>query len=268
MSFQETTKEKYLTSDVVFANEKITGLIAISIGSHQAQTGSRTIVGFGSSETLVISGAHMIGVASVCVGLLLCVSGSFGIIISLSLWKAPQLRRKWMELVNQCLIILLALLCFVLFIANTIALSSASSSSVYDEMLWGDTVQTAPVYACQTEVRLGCAGYEQEQCQFDANETSNSFCPGHFCIDFCKIATDDVNQQEICDPCRESESLSVFELFACKDFEKQMTDKQGCKVPVNNDLRGRYTRLLVAALLCFVSVAITIIVSFYQLCCA
>lgn len=250
------------------ANEKITGLIAIGFGSYQAQTGSRTILGFGSSETFVVSGAHIIGVALVCVGLLLCVSGSFGIIISLSLWKAPQLRRKWMELVNQCLIILLALLCLVLFIANAIALSSASSRAVYDEMLWGDTVQNAPVYACHMEVRLGCAGYEQGHCEFDANEKSTSFCPGHFCIDLCKIATDDVNQQERCNPCRETESLSVFELLACKDFEKQMTDKQGCKVPVNNDLRGRYTRLLVASLLCFVAVAITIIVSLYQLCCA
>lgn len=248
---------------------KIVALIALSIGSHQVQTGPRTIVGFGSSERLVISGAHITGIASVCVGLLLCVSACFGIFIAFSLWKPRHRRQRWMELANHCLLILLALLCFVLFVANTMGLSSASKNDgAYDDILWTETVQAAPVYACHTELRLGCAGLERQQCQFDANEISNANCGGHFCIDFCMVATDNVNPQELCDPCRETERLSVFDLIACKDHEKRVTSTQGCKGPINDDLRVRYTRLLIAALLCFVSVFVTITVTFYQMCCA
>lgn len=161
---------------------------------------------------------------------------------------------------------LLALICLVLFIINCIALSRANRIQVYDDLKWAELVQSLPSYSCKTENRLNCAGYKLQQCQFDNNETSMSYCPGHFCVDFCKIATNDINPQELCAPCRANAS-SPTEFLTCKKHEKSVTASSSCKVPLNEDLRKAYQRLLGVATVCSLMTIITVIATSYQLCC-
>lgn len=248
---------------------QILAIVDLSIGSHQVQTGPRTAVGFGSSKSMIISGSHISGIALVSIGLLLCLCACFGVTVAISIWRPPHIRRRWMEMVTHGLLVLVTILSFALLIASTLGLSGVQKDGgAYDATLWQSTVESAPIYTCQTELRLGCSGFARQQCEFDANATSKAFCPGHFCIDFCKIATDDVNPQKVCDPCRVTKRASVMDVVFCKDHEKAVTNKQSCKEPFDKDLRTRYARMLSAALFSFVSVAATMTVTFYKLCCA
>lgn len=245
------------------------GLVDLGIGSHQVQTGPRAVVGFDSSNSIVISGSHIVGIALVGLGTLLFITSSLGIIFVFSMWRPPHVRRRWIEIANHGMIVMVTILSLALAVATVLGLSNArKGEGAYDASLWKDTVESAPIYACHTELQMECSGFEKQQCEFDANTTSKSYCPGHFCIDFCKIATDDMNPQRICDPCRETERVSVFDLISCKDNEKSLTNTRGCKRVVNEDLQMRYVRMLTAAMLSFISVVATMTVTFYQMCCA
>lgn len=208
----------------------------------------------------------MISIAYIIIGLLLILCGVIGACNSVLYRRSLHSRRKCSQLAYQCLLMLVTLICLVLFVVNSIGLSMASRQTIYDNLMWAEIVQSQPSYSCKTEKRLGCAGYQKSQCQFDSNETSNSYCPGHFCVDFCKIATDDINTQALCRPCRTNE-LTPTEFLSCKMHEKLRSPKVGCELPLNEDLRMAYQRLLVVALLCFLWASVTVIASSYQLCC-
>lgn len=213
-----------------------------------------------------MSGVYVLGSGAVLVGMLQFICGACGIFLCYSKWKNwPVL--KWMDIMDRCLVLLLAILTLALTVFNSIALSKISQESVYDSLKWATVVQTEPMYACRTEMRLECGGFSLNECVFDNNETSTSFCPGHFCIDFCKIATDDVETQEICEPCRKGGSGVVEEFKKCKEFEKARTGEVSCGGNLNKDLRDSYRKLVIGALLGFLALLSNIVVSSFQPCC-
>lgn len=241
-------------------------MTAIAVGAFQIQDGAKAIVGFGSEGSVLVSGTYVLAVAYIVAGILLVLCGSVGAIDSHSHWKYRKPSSKTIELSYQCLLLMLAFICLVLLMVNTVALAFANNRTAYDSLRWADIVQSEPAHSCNAEKKLKCSGFKLRQCLLDNNETSNSFCPGHFCIDVCKIATDDVNQNSVCGPCR-TKQLTPTEYVACKEHEKSHTERSGCENPLNHDLRQAYQRLLGIALICFLWISVTVVVASYKLCC-
>lgn len=240
-------------------------LTSVGIASHQVQLSIKVIAGFVSLGNLVVSGVYLSACALIFLGVLSCVRGIIGCILSYSKLKAREPPR-WMQILAQCLLLLLTIFFLALAVVNAIALSKANTSSLYDNLKWANVVQADPLHSCKTERRLDCAGFDIGDCRFDNSEISNSLCPGHFCIDYCKIATDAASDQGVCAPCKQGGGNGVSEFRRCKTFEKSTTEQKGCNLYLNKDLRESYQKLLAITIIGSLPVTIIILSSATQSC--
>lgn len=244
---------------------KLAGLAGVSIGVIQLTTGGGSI-GVSSIEKLIISGSFLFGIAGIVIGMLLVVSGFLGITLFSIRLQNDRFTAKGLDMIYHSGLFLIAILCLVSLGLTIWIWLRASKGGVYDEVLWKDLVRTHPLHLCATEQRLECAAYKLQQCNEVANQTNILFCPGHFCIDFCRIATEDVNVQPVCESCREDPLKNIDILSECRRHESEYTAERGCKEIVEADVLGSYRRLLAVALVTFLWVMVSVLVSTYQYC--
>lgn len=247
---------------VCFCSFQIIGIIAFALGIHSLKTGSSGLLGFGTLDSLIISAPYVFALCCVVLGVLLVLFGGLGIALSPTIARGgAKGNRKCLKLVYHVFILLIAIIFLALSIVNALALSKAQSRTVFDSLNWHSTVHENPMFACTTEKRLSCAGFQKADCQLDNNQTSNSNCPGHFCLDFCRITTDDVNESNLCAPCREKDLRKVAKFVECKKLERELTDTAGCSALLNDDLQVSFKLVLGIALLGLIWQFSTIIIS-------
>lgn len=244
---------------------QVAGLTGVSIGVIQLTTGGGSI-GVSSMEKLIISGSFVFGIAVIVVGMLLVMSGFLGITLFSIRLQNGHFAAKGLDMIYHSGLFLIAILCLVSMGLTVWIWLRASKGDVYDEMLWKDLVRTHPLYLCATEQRLECAAYKLQQCNEVANRTNVLFCPGHFCIDFCRIATEEVNVQPVCESCRKDPLKNIDTLSECRRYESEYTAVNGCKEVVQVDVLASYRRLVAVSLVTFVWVMVSVLVSTYQYC--
>lgn len=244
---------------------KFVGLVSIGTASYQVRISVKAITGFSSLGNLVVSGVYLSASACIFLGVLFCISGIIGCILSYSRWRALEPQR-WLDVIGQCSALLLSILSLAMVVINAVALVKANRANLYDSLKWATVVQAEPSYSCQTEMRLNCAGFAAGNCVLGGSDASNSFCPGHFCINFCKAATDAASDQKVCDPCRQGGDGEVSEFLRCKAFEKAVSEQKGCNLLLNRDLRESYQGLLGVSVIELLSM--TTLILFSQTCSA
>lgn len=230
----------------------------------QVGKSSNGVVGFDTPEKMIISGSLIYSCVLLIIGGMLAVCGIFGIIV------ARRRSRKWERVGGKCVdvsyqsfVVLIILLCSSLIGFTIFAISIANEGELYDATSWSRLTQMEPVFSCETEERLECAGLDTGQCLYDNNFTSRSFCPGHFCVDFCKIAGDVMNNDETCERCH---AADASQFVKCKALERSKSASRSCGGLLSDDLKRSYRTIVLAATGCLLSVGITGGVSSYQVC--
>lgn len=249
-----------------FVLVQIVGIVCISIGFTQFSRGQKDVVGFGSSARLVVSGSYLLTIFSMCLGCLFLISGFFGAAVNYSkAYKSPN-SSKSADIAYHCLLFLVTIICILIFGLNVYSITVRQSGPVYDSEIWKEFVRSDSMHLCNVERESNCAAVSLGQCVSDNNETRHTFCPGHFCVDFCRIATDDVSLHPICASCRKDPLRSILVFVECKTLEKERSEVLTCQGLPDEELDRAYGNLLVIAVIAFVWVLVLWIVIAYVEC--
>lgn len=245
---------------------QLCGIIGMAVGAYQLSNSNGSI-GLASMPRFVISGIYFFSLATTVTGLLFICTGSAGAVFFFSRWRTSPSGGKILDMVYHSLLFLVAILSMVLLGLTAYGTAMAAKGGMYDTEFWAELVRSNSGFLCDTEARLSCASFESRgQCVSLNNETVNTYCPGHFCIDFCRIAQDNVNIQPICESCRRDPLKSIPAFLDCRRHEKEVTRKQACQSFLPNDIQSAYQKILAAVILFILCVSISVSVSTYQYC--
>ncbi|CAN8067953.1 unnamed protein product [Agarophyton chilense] len=244
----------------------LAGIAGIAIGSSEVMRGGGRSVGVASVEKLIISGSFLFAIAFIAIGMLLVISGCVGIVLFSIRLRTNSRKARRLDVVYHSGVFLLAIILFVVFGLTVWVWSQSAKGGIYSDALWKELVRSNPWHVCKTEERLKCAAFEQGQCREDNKQSREMFCAGHFCVDFCRITTDEVNVQPICEACGENSVRAINAFVTCKRLETEWTDVRACEDVANAELQVSYGRLLAAALVSFVWIMASVCASTYRYC--
>lgn len=194
-------------------------------------------------------------------------SGVLGVIVFFRRWRVSANRARICGIVYNSASFLITILCILLFGVVITSWIIQKNKIIFSQDTWGKIVQANPAFACSTEVRLGCAGYRVTECSFNFNDTSELYCPGHFCVDFCQIEEENVKQQALCSGCKNSKNRLGFSFSDCKLFERKTSFFKGCEELLTTDLRTFYDKVIVVGILSFTWIMMTTIAMVYLIFC-
>lgn len=158
---------------------------------------------------------------------------------------------------------LIGLLCLIIF-GLLLWIMTVVTKGIYKESLWRDLVRSNPRYLCVIENRLECSGYKLDQCNGNEKQTSKEYCPGLFCVDFCRIGTSNVNVQPFCRSCGDDSDETVSFFLDCKSREKALRTASGCAELADIHLLAGYKVLMVGTAGTLVSIVLTLCISVYR----
>jgi hypothetical protein len=242
----------------------VVGIVALAVGIAQLAKGAKkTTEGFGTVDSMLLSGPYMVNTACCVGGAFLIAVGLLGILLAneLTFGRADR-TRKVLFLVYQSLLLLVILVFFILVVLTAVALGTLRGKNIYDDSHWRGIIQKEPV--CQTEVRFKCAGFQNNECllAFSTVADTRQNCPGHFCYDFCQVRETIQNPNPACAVCPPG-----YDWLACKEHEERVGEGNGCSAPVNANISNLYAGgIWVLALVCVASIA-TMCVAAFRSCC-
>jgi Tetraspanin family len=244
------------------------GFIAMVFGIVQLSTRAKSSTeGFGTLDTMLLSGPEYVNIAAVVGGAMLLTSGIIGIALANDItFGTIEGSRKAGFMVYQAFLLLVAIVFLLLSILNIVALAHLKGNEIYDESHWRGNVQTEPQTVCETELKGKCSGFnDNKDCllAFSTVLQTQQNCPGHFCYDFCQVR-DKVqnNPNPICSACR-----TGYDWHGCKEHEENVQEEKGCARLINSRISSGYDRSISVVITLFLAPIVTLAVAGFRACC-
>lgn len=229
-------------------------IIVLTIGLERLTGGhSSNALGFETTTALVASGPFVFSICCIVLGIALCICGAVDIHMSARQSRDPivDTYSKFRKLSRFLKFILLAIFLVIMALGGA-ALTHLSRREIYDEATWRSLVSERPLYSCATQRRLQCAGFTVGQCTSRSLSSTSRNCPGHLCVDFCKVGTNNVVNSRICETCRSYGRAGAKAFQQCRNTEQKVGNIRGCSKGLTSELKKSYNLSLLASTLGFV----------------
>lgn len=239
----------------------ILGLSLIALGGWTLSRSSTNFATYLRAEGRIIQHVEVLSGLLISAGFSIFLAGVFGMAKTLSRSYSRR-RQKLLFFISEFFIFISVFLTACLLCVGALTLIHVNGNS--DNLLvgrdgWVLNVHETPNDACNFETRFSCAGFSPNQClASSSNTTLQAHCPGHFCVDQCKILTTNPNRQKMCNGC--IEGSETYDFVICKTWEARNTVSNGCNTFIQNEVRWMFTAVIVlTSLVCVFTILSTVI---------
>jgi len=239
------------------------GAVVLGMGVYILEGGTVQLSGFSNIEGVVTSSPYVFSILSIVLGSIIILFSTLGIALSKFMATGGMYGFiRCMYFIYQSFMILVLLILLAICILSGVGLGLTKGDNGYSADAWGDNTVLNPSFTCQQEYRFDCAGYQNFDCQ-ETGSLANTNCPGHRCVDFCRVDQTVQNDVELCEECIKEKD--DFDFPQCKQFES-MRAFNGCQDEINNDLRNTYEIVIIVTSIACFFVILTITAASWKSC--
>uniref|UniRef100_A0A7S0ZHV8 Uncharacterized protein n=1 Tax=Timspurckia oligopyrenoides TaxID=708627 RepID=A0A7S0ZHV8_9RHOD len=242
-SFMTSVYPLMITIIVLNAIMIIMGGVILGVGVYILEGGEVQLSGFSNIEGVVTSSPYVFSIICIVLGSIIIFFATLGIAISKFMATGGMFGFiRCMYFIYQSFMILVLLILAAVCILSGVGLGLIRGDNGFSADGWGDNVVLDPRFSCQQQYDFLCAGYLDGNCDSD-NPDINADCPGHRCVDFCRVEEDVPNDTNDCKACI-NQAENGWDFPQCKDFETRFAFN-GCQQEINNSLSDTYILVII-----------------------